>query len=35
MKKIGYLCIQGYPKRICVGCTSACATPVYVEDQED
>lgn len=32
MTKIGYLCIQKYPKRICGGCTSACDVPVYVED---
>lgn len=28
--RIGYLCIQRYPNRICSGCTSACDEPVYV-----
>lgn len=29
VERIGYLCIQGYPRRICVGCTSACCEPVF------
>lgn len=28
----GRLCIQGWPNRVCVGCTSACWQGVYVED---
>lgn len=28
-KRLGYLCIQGYPNRICSGCTSGCCEPVY------
>lgn len=31
LERLGYLCIQGYPTRICGGCTSACCEPVYVE----
>lgn len=29
LERIGYLCIQGYPHRICSGCTSACNEPVF------
>jgi hypothetical protein len=29
VEQIGYLCVQGYPKRICSGCTSACCEPVF------
>lgn len=29
VEKIGYLCIQGHPRRICAGCTSACIEPVF------
>lgn len=25
---IGYRCIQGYPNRVCSGCTTACNEPV-------
>lgn len=37
LEQIGYLCIQGYPNRICSGCTSACREPVfaYRESQTD
>lgn len=28
---LGFLCIQGYPRRICSGCTSACSERVYGE----
>ncbi len=34
MRFVGYLCIQHYPRRICVGCTSACAERVYVDAEE-
>ncbi len=30
--RVGYRCIQGYPSRICSGCTSACSEAVFVED---
>ena len=30
MIRLGYLCIQGYPHRICSGCTTACNQAVYV-----
>lgn len=33
--QVGYLCIQGYPRRICIGCTSGCREPVYVEASDD
>lgn len=29
VERIGYLCIQGHPNRICQGCTSACSEPVF------
>jgi len=31
MERLGYLCIQSYPTRICLGCTSACSERVYAE----
>lgn len=29
LERIGYLCLQRYPTRICQGCTSACSEPVF------
>lgn len=29
LERIGFLCIQGHPNRICPGCTSACREPVF------
>lgn len=33
VERIGYLCIQGYPNRICGGCTSACREPVFAHPE--
>lgn len=27
---IGYRCIQGYPDRVCSGCTTACNEPIML-----
>jgi hypothetical protein len=35
VQSIGYLCIQGYPSRICAGCTSACDQTVAVVYESD
>lgn len=35
VERIGYLCIQGYPNRICSGCTSACCEPVFAYPDPD
>lgn len=35
VRAVGFLCIQGYPRRICSGCTSACSERVYVEAEPD
>lgn len=29
LEQIGRLCIQGYPNRICCGCTTGCIEPVF------
>lgn len=34
-ERIGYLCLQHYPNRICSGCTSACCEPVYAYPKRD
>lgn len=34
-ERVGYRCIQGYPSRICCGCTSGCWEPVFVETEAE
>jgi hypothetical protein len=34
LERVGYLCIQDHPRRICRGCTSACCEPVFAYPEE-